>query len=83
MHASKVLRILNKHKIDVSLKMKKRIATMILSTDNAHHSKKIAKLSEIEPIKILDHEELIFECLLHAADISNPAKDFVLFSRWS
>lgn len=56
MHASTVLKLLNKHKIDVSLKMKKRIAAMILSTDNAHHSKKIAKMSEIEPAQILVHE---------------------------
>lgn len=46
MHASTVLRIINNH-TNISLIRKKRIAKMILSTDNINHKDKIKKMSKI------------------------------------
>lgn len=47
MHASKLMRILHKYELDVSLKMKKRMISMILATDNALHGLKLKKLAAI------------------------------------
>lgn len=47
MHASKLMRLIQEHRLSISLPMKRRIVAMILATDNAHHHEKIDMLLAI------------------------------------
>lgn len=64
------------------------IIAMILATDNAHHTKHLGRLKEALNKKTFDltrkdHQILLFEIALHTADVSNPAKPWSLYRRWT
>lgn len=89
MHASNLMTLIHKHDVVIPLAKKKMMISMILATDNCHHHSKLKQLQLINqqktPLEELgaSNKQLLLDCLIHAADIGSPAKDPLLFDRWS
>jgi hypothetical protein len=47
MHASLLLKLIKKNKIEISLEMRCRLAGMIIATDNIYHHDKIEELHKL------------------------------------
>ena len=65
---------------------------MILATDNAHHFQHLAKLnarlgniaqSPLDLSSWAADAGIVMMCTLHAADVSNPAKEWEAYNRWT
>jgi hypothetical protein len=96
-HVCKAFEIMKSSpKLDVLAKFPKsshnRIRTAcisnVLGTDNAYHSKILGKLTTKLDAGSLNMSEwndtlLVMKLVLHAADVSNPSKDMLLYKRWT
>ena len=61
---------------------------MVLATDNSHHFKHIGELKAtlaqgMDPASDKKHLSILLNIALHAADVSNPAKPFETYMRWT
>jgi len=66
--------------------VRKGIIGQVLATDMARHGdyvKRLADLSETPNPKLGESKELLLEAILHASDISNPAKPRQQMLRWT
>lgn len=52
MHASKLLRVLNKHNVDISMQIKKKMVGLILATSFSDHHLKMDKMKPINETNI-------------------------------
>jgi len=78
--------------IEHKQQFRKVLIKAILATDNSKHFEKIAKMNDASfsginndtncPIKPFNNKDFVMEILLHAADISNPAKRFQIYGLW-
>lgn len=66
--------------------IRSQMIDMVLATDNVNHFSHIAQLKNkfpaVREVKTED-KSLLFQVLLHAADISNPSKPWELCVRWT
>merc|ERR1711957_713069 len=72
--------------------LRKEVISMVLATDMANHFSEVGSFNKLTEqcgkVPALWHEDEasmdVFRCMvLHASDISNPAKTFYLASQWS
>ncbi|TYZ64153.1 hypothetical protein PybrP1_004447 [[Pythium] brassicae (nom. inval.)] len=99
MHCALAFQVLKNSKFNVlqgltkieQLEVRNLVTDMVLATDNAVHSTYLAKLEALvgrssddgwrlcDP----DDEKLVLQMVLHAADVSNPAKSIDLCKKWA
>lgn len=66
--------------------IRKSVVEMVLATDNAMHADYLGKFKAKVETSLLDSWEdrnLLMQVLLHACDVSNPAKPWSLCLRWA
>ena len=68
--------------------VREAIISMVLATDNSHHFKHIGELKAtlaqgMDPASDKKHLSILLNIALHAADVSNPAKPFETYMRWT
>ena len=64
------------------------LSSQVLATDNAHHFDHVGALKStleggMDPKNDANHLTLLLNIALHAADVSNPAKPFETYMRWT
>jgi calcium/calmodulin-dependent 3',5'-cyclic nucleotide phosphodiesterase len=79
-------------------KIRRRMIGMVLGTDMAHHGEHVSALkSVISEFQIQNgsnaelitrnttdkNKQMLLDCLVHAADISNPTRPFLLSQKWT
>lgn len=76
----------NMMSVDV-LKFRRVVVDMVLSTDNAYHSKYMARfdkrLQSGLDLKSEDDQIITLQIALHAADVSNAAKPLEIYCEWT
>ena len=64
------------------------LSFQVLATDNAHHFEHMGELRStleagMDPGNNAKHLTILLNIALHAADVSNPAKPFETYMRWT
>lgn len=70
------------------LELRSMIISMVLATDMAYHGLHLMELeqliaSEVEDLSDPSAASLVMKIALHCSDISNPAKDWNLYTKWT
>ena len=74
---------------DATQRIRQATISMVLGTDNAYHAKYLGKLSSKIEMNELDMKNvwrdklLVLKTILHAADVSNPAKEWKMYNEWT
>lgn len=74
--------------LENKMRFRKLLIKVILATDNSKHFEKLMQLNNMKfsginvDTDLYNNKDFIMEILLHASDISNPAKSYKIYGQW-